>query len=128
LNGIDCATNTRPRKDIASVSHYSAAGTSNARELRPMAKKKSAKNRDAQLPLEEAMSELQAIVASLESGQEPLDESLAQFERGMQLLRTCHQKLEHAAQRIEIVTRVDQDGNFHTAEFDAGATIDRDTD
>ena len=78
------------------------------------------------MALEDAMNELQEIVASLESGQESLDESLARFERGMSLLRTCHHKLELAAQRIEIVTRVDQENNVQTAPFDASATIDRD--
>lgn len=91
-----------------------------------MGKKKSSATQEPQVALEDAMDELQEIVASLESGQEPLDESLARFERGMSLLRTCHQKLDAAAQRIEIVTRVDQNDNVQTAPFDASATIDRD--
>lgn len=93
-----------------------------------MGKKKTSGTQETDVPLEDAMTELQEIVASLESGQEPLDESLARFERGMSLLRTCHQKLELAAQRIEIVTRVDQDNNVQTAPFDASATMDRDSE
>lgn len=74
------------------------------------------------------MDELQDIVGSLESGQEPLDDSLAKFERGMELLRVCHRQLEHAAQRIEIVTRVDAEGNFQTKDFDGSSTLERSAD
>lgn len=75
--------------------------------------------------LEEAMAELASIVSRLESGKESLDESLAQFERGMKLLRVCHSKLDVAAQRIEIVTQMSGDGEVQTAEFDSTATLQR---
>jgi exodeoxyribonuclease VII small subunit len=75
--------------------------------------------------LEEAMAELAEIAARLESGQEPLDQSLARFERGMLLLRTCHQQLDQAAQRIEIVTRVGASGPPETQPFDARATFQK---
>ena len=75
--------------------------------------------------LEESMAELASIVSRLESGQETLDESLAQFERGMKLLRTCHSKLDVAAQRIEIVTQMSPDGDVKTAEFDSTATLQK---
>ena len=71
------------------------------------------------------MTELGQIVASLENGQATLDESLAQFERGMSLLRTCHQKLDAAAQRIELVTQLDSDGPVETEEFDATSTLQK---
>ncbi|MEY3173393.1 MAG: Exodeoxyribonuclease 7 small subunit [Planctomycetota bacterium] len=73
--------------------------------------------------LEVAMAELSEIAAKLESGQEPLDQSLARFERGMQLLRICHQQLDEAAQRIEIVTRVGATGAPETQPFDGRATF-----
>ena len=71
------------------------------------------------------MAELASIVSRLESGQETLDESLAQFERGMTLLRTCHSQLDVAAQRIEIVTQMSSDGDVTTAEFDGAATMQK---
>ncbi len=77
--------------------------------------------------LEEAMAELASIVSRLESGKESLDESLAQFERGMKLLRVCHSKLDVAAQRIEIVTQMSGDGEVQTAEFDSTATLQKST-
>ena len=95
-----------------------------------MAKKKSSSDEvegnDVQnQSLEESMAELASIVSRLESGQETLDESLAQFERGMKLLRTCHSKLDVAAQRIEIVTQMSPDGDIKTADFDAAATLQK---
>ena len=75
--------------------------------------------------LEDAMAELASIVSRLESGKETLDESLAQFERGMKLLRVCHSKLDVAAQRIEIVTQMSGDGEVQTAEFDSTATLQK---
>ena len=95
-----------------------------------MAKKKSSSDEmdlnDVQnQSLEESMTELASIVSRLESGQETLDESLAQFERGMKLLRTCHSKLDVAAQRIEIVTQMSPEGDVKTAEFDSTATLQK---
>ncbi|MEY2724203.1 MAG: Exodeoxyribonuclease 7 small subunit [Planctomycetota bacterium] len=80
---------------------------------------------DTALPLEQAMAELAEIASRLESGQESLDQSLARFERGMQLLRICHQQLDQAAQRIEIVTRIGASGPPETEPFDARATFQK---
>ncbi|MEZ6122390.1 MAG: exodeoxyribonuclease VII small subunit [Planctomycetaceae bacterium] len=94
-----------------------------------MAAKKSAKNNSGPEPaIEDSLQELQDIVSSLESGQPSLKESLEQFERGMALLKGCHEQLEQAAQRIEIVTRVDQQGNLITDTFDVEATFGSDRD
>jgi exodeoxyribonuclease VII small subunit len=53
---------------------------------------------------ESAIAELETIVTRLEQGDLPLEQSLALFERGVQLSRFCHGKLEDAEQRIEILT------------------------
>jgi len=79
----------------------------------------------ANVSLEDAMSELSSIVAELESGQQSLDESLAQFEQGMKLLRVCHNKLDVAAQRIEIVTQMPPEGDIKTADFESTATLQK---
>ncbi len=90
-----------------------------------MAKRKSTSDSDTGPSLEDAMSELGQIVTSLESGQASLDDSLAQFERGMQLLRVCHKKLDAAAQRIEIVTQLSPDGTVETEDFDSTSTLQK---
>jgi exodeoxyribonuclease VII small subunit len=52
---------------------------------------------------EAAIAELEAIVKKLEEGDLPLEQSLALFERGVQLSRFCHTRLEEAERRIEIL-------------------------
>jgi exodeoxyribonuclease VII small subunit len=52
---------------------------------------------------ESAIAELETIVKTLEEGDLPLEKSLELFERGVQLSRFCHTKLEAAERRIEIL-------------------------
>jgi exodeoxyribonuclease VII small subunit len=92
-----------------------------------MAKAKGGKKKktDAEPSIEASMDELQEIVQVLESGQEPLEASLQKFERGMGLLGACHRQLDNAAQRIEILTRIGDDGTIETTPFEATATLSR---
>ena len=53
---------------------------------------------------EGAIAELEGIVKKLEEGDLPLEQSLALYERGVQLSRFCHARLEEAERRIEILT------------------------
>ena len=53
---------------------------------------------------EAAIAELETIVKKLEEGDLPLDKSLELYERGVQLSRFCHTRLEEAEKRIEILT------------------------
>jgi exodeoxyribonuclease VII small subunit len=53
---------------------------------------------------EAAIAELDGIVKKLEEGDLPLEQSLALYERGVQLSRFCHARLEDAERRIEILT------------------------
>jgi exodeoxyribonuclease VII small subunit len=52
---------------------------------------------------ESALAELDAIVKALDEGDLPLEKSLELYERGVQLSRFCHAKLEGAERRIEIL-------------------------
>ena len=47
-----------------------------------------------EVKFEEALERLENIVASLENGEAPLDESLALFEEGVKLVKLCNSKLE----------------------------------
>jgi exodeoxyribonuclease VII small subunit len=53
---------------------------------------------------EAAIAELETIVKQLEEGDLPLEQSLGLYERGVQLSRFCHARLEEAERRIEILT------------------------
>ena len=50
---------------------------------------------------ETAMKELEQIVESMENDQLTLDESLKQFERGVELSRICQNDLKKAEQKVE---------------------------
>jgi exodeoxyribonuclease VII small subunit len=53
---------------------------------------------------EHSMQELEALVDKLEQGDLTLEQSLAAFERGINLTRTCQQALDAAEQRVRILT------------------------
>lgn len=52
---------------------------------------------------ESALAELETIVQTLEDGQLTLEQSLERFERGITLSRYCHERLEAAEKRIELL-------------------------
>ena len=62
-----------------------------------MAKKKS------QLNFEKALEEFEGLVLRMEEGDLSLEDSLKNYERGIQLSRTCQAALEAAEQRIQLL-------------------------
>jgi exodeoxyribonuclease VII small subunit len=62
---------------------------------------KGAANAAEQLPFEEALQQLEAIVEAMESGELPLETMLAQFEEGVKLARQCQAKLEEAGAKVQ---------------------------
>jgi exodeoxyribonuclease VII small subunit len=59
---------------------------------------------------EQAMAELETIVRKLESGQDSLENSIALYERGIQLKKYCEKQLEEAQMKVEKLT-FDSAGN-----------------
>ena len=57
------------------------------------------------LTFEEAQKELEGIVERLERGQASLDEAIALWERGEELLRFCLARLDTAQGKIEELAR-----------------------
>ena len=55
--------------------------------------------------LEKALSDLEAIVEELESGDLPLDKAMKKFEEGIKLTRGCQTALKDAEQKVEILLR-----------------------
>jgi exodeoxyribonuclease VII small subunit len=66
---------------------------------------------------EQALGELEAVVERLEHGELPLEEALRQFERGIELARSCESSLKQAEQRVEILLQKTPDAEPET--FDA---------
>ena len=55
------------------------------------------------LTFEKALEELEAIVARMEDGKLPLEESLAAYQRGAELIKFCEGKLSAAQARIAVL-------------------------
>ena len=83
-----------------------------------MAKKRVEKKSPDTPDFEEALETLEGIVAELEEGQTGLAESLKRYEEGVKLLRYCHDVLQRAERKIELVTGVDAEGNPISAPLD----------
>ncbi len=62
------------------------------------------------LSFEEALKELEKIVAQLESGDTPLQHAIELYERGNKLRQRCADRLDAAQARIEAI-RLDGEGN-----------------
>jgi exodeoxyribonuclease VII small subunit len=62
-------------------------------------------NRDesAAPDFETSLQELETLVERLERGDLPLSESLALFEQGVALTRSCHTRLSEAQQKVSIL-------------------------
>jgi exodeoxyribonuclease VII small subunit len=68
-----------------------------------LAKKSDPLNIPANLPFEEAVAELESLLQAMESGQQPLEASLAAYRRGALLLRHCQQQLADAEERLRVL-------------------------
>jgi exodeoxyribonuclease VII small subunit len=74
------------------------------------------------LSFEDALRALEDVVRRLESGDVPLDDSIALYERGEQLRRHCQTRLDAAQARIERIVAGPDGTATGTAPFD---TVDR---
>ena len=59
----------------------------------------------AGMSFEAALAELEMVVGRLESGEVPLEESIALYERGAELRRHCDEKLKAAEARVAEITQ-----------------------
>ena len=68
---------------------------------------------------ETALAELEALVEKMEQGDLSLDESLKQFERGVQLTRSCQLALKDAEQKVQVL--LEKSGQQSLEPFDSDA-------
>lgn len=52
---------------------------------------------------EQALSDLEGLVMSMESGQLPLDSLLSSYQRGAQLLKFCRSRLEAVESQVKLL-------------------------
>ena len=61
--------------------------------------------RKTPINFEATLNELETLVEQLERGDISLEESLKQFEHGIQLVRSCQRSLQAAEQKVQMLTR-----------------------
>lgn len=77
-----------------------------------MPRKQSGDTAAAKPDFEAAMMELETLVQRMEGGELSLEDSLKEFERGIQLTRICQEALKVAEQRVKLVSTDGQETDF----------------
>ncbi|MBL4673869.1 MAG: exodeoxyribonuclease VII small subunit [Arenicella sp.] len=75
-----------------------------------------------ELDFEHAYKELENIVERMERGEQDLENSLSDFERGVALMKHCHGLLKEAEQKVNLLVK-DNDGLFHTEPFEDNSQV-----
>lgn len=70
------------------------------------------------LDFEAALAELEALVQRMETGSLSLEESLAAFERGVQLTRQCQTALQQAELRVKALMRDGSESTLPSSDGD----------
>lgn len=78
------------------------------------------------LPFEDALAELEEIVAELEQGDAPLDEAIARFERGVALSRRCEDRLGEAEKKLAVLLK--QGTRIVEVDMESGETLSEQED
>lgn len=71
-------------------------------------------------PFESAMAEIEAIVERIEGGEIGLEDALAQYERGVNLINQCRARLSRAQQQVEDLTKRLEQADNDPSGGDAG--------
>jgi exodeoxyribonuclease VII small subunit len=82
--------------------------------VKKTAKKSTSKSSD--LDFEAAIKELESLVERMEQGDQSLEQSLKDFERGVELTRTCQKALKQAEQKVQLL--LEQSGQAELTPFD----------
>jgi exodeoxyribonuclease VII small subunit len=77
------------------------------------------KKDEAPLPFEDALKRLETIVQQLERGDVPLEQSIALYEEGIGLSRTCAEHLAKAELTVKRLSK-ELDGSFILRDDEAG--------
>ncbi len=72
---------------------------------------------DEEKSFEEAICQLEQIVSKLEKGDISLEESITNFQQGIELSRYCAAKLDEAEKKISVLLQ-DEEGNLIEKDFE----------
>lgn len=62
------------------------------------------------MDFEKNLNRLDDIVKKMEGGDLPLEDSLKLFEEGVKLSRVCHEKLNEAEKKVQMLVGTDENG------------------
>lgn len=68
------------------------------------------KRKSDTVSFEEALAELEGLIARMESDGLPLSESLSAYEQSQNLIRICQEHLQRAEAQVQVLTRLDGEG------------------
>ncbi len=74
------------------------------------------------LNFEKALQELETLVERMEQGEISLEDSLKDFERGIELTRACQKALQEAEQKVQIL--MEKDGQTRLEPFESDDVTD----
>ena len=77
-------------------------------------KKQSTRGKTKSIDFEKSLDELEALVNRMEQGESSLEDSLKDFERGIELTRNCQTALAEAEQKVQILLKK----NGETVDFE----------
>jgi exodeoxyribonuclease VII small subunit len=60
---------------------------------------------------EESMQRLEDIVSELEKNEKPMDETLALFQEGVELVKTCDSQLKKFEKQIDTIVKSSEDND-----------------
>ena len=83
---------------------------------RPLSKKPAAIPKSTKF--EDALGELESLIEQLETGDQSLEESLVQFERGMLLSQFCQKSLADAEEKVKILIADKESEDESLADFE----------
>lgn len=69
------------------------------------------------MDFEKKLTRLEEIVAKMEAGDLPLEDSLKFFEEGVKLSQDCNKQLAQAEQKVKVLLSIDGNGNANTEDF-----------
>ena len=72
-------------------------------------------NDDTEISFEDALSQLEEVIHSMESGESPLESLVENYESGVRLLKLCRNKIEVAEMKVKKVSA--KDGNQEAENF-----------
>jgi len=59
--------------------------------------------KESKIDFEASLKELESLVEKMEQGEQSLEQSLKDFERGVALTRACQEALREAEQKVQIL-------------------------